>query len=258
MEKQNAGYANTDKQFEKIILIAEDAGKAYNPMQPHLSVVSMRAFHKTIEPMITDYNTAKRLKTEALTNRAQAFDALDRTVKRVAVIAEIAEVEPLILAEIVMYKNLIDGTNVTLVAAKLKIEIKKAEKAIEKGKKVEMPTKGRSVSQQAMSMRLTNFKLMIDSLKASGKYATNEDDMSIAALQAQYDSLNTTDAAAVAAEKAWKNKLAERNALLIGDTNSVKAIVEGIKKYLIGTKEGKNSKMYKDISAVKFASIKKE
>ena len=49
MEKQNAGYANTDKQFEKIILIAEDAGKAYNPMQPHLSVVSMRAFHKTIE-----------------------------------------------------------------------------------------------------------------------------------------------------------------------------------------------------------------
>jgi hypothetical protein len=258
MEKQNAGYANTDKQFEKIIRAVEEAVKTYNPVQLHLSVSNLWDFHKGIEPMMTDYDTFKRLKTEAFGKRNQAFDGLDKTAKRVAAIAETAEVEPHILTEVITYKNAIDGTNVTLAAAKLKVEIKKAEKAIEKGKKVEMPTKGRSVSQQAMSMRLSNFKLMLNSLKASGKYATNEEDMSIAALQAQYDNLNAANDAAIAAEKAWKNKLAERNTLLGGETNSVKSIVKDVKKYLVGTKESKTSKVYKTISAVKFASIKKE
>ena len=258
MEKQNAGYANTDKQFEKIVRAVEDAGKAYNPPQAHLSVANLWAFQQSIEPLITDYNTHKRLKTEAISKRGQAFDALDKTVKRIAAIATIAEVEPHILAEVVMYKNLIDGTNINLAAAKLKIETKKAEKAIEKGKKVELPTKGRSVSQQAMSMRLSNFKLLLDGLKASAKYTTNEADMTIAALQTQYDNLVAVDDAVGAAEKAWKNKLAERNALLAGDKNSVTAIVSAIKTYLIGTTEGKNSKLYKTIIAVKFPSIKKE
>jgi hypothetical protein len=258
MEKQNAGYANTDKQFEKIIRAVEEEGKAYNPIQPHLSVPSLWAFHKGIEPMMTDYDTFKRLKTEALGKRNQAFDGLDKTVKRIAAIAETAEVEPHILTEVITYKNSIDGTNVTLAAAKLRVETKKAEKAIGKGKKVEMPTKGRSVSQQAMSMRLSNFKLMVNSLKASSKYATNEEDMSVPALQAQYDNLNAANDAAIAAEKAWKNKLAERNILLAGETNSVQSLVKDVKKYLVGTKESKTSKVYKTISGVKFTNVKKE
>ncbi len=258
MEKQNAGYANTDKQFEKIILIVEAAGAAYNPISPDLSIAHLRTFHKNIEPMITDYNVAKRLKAEAVVNRVQAFDSLDRTVKRATAIAEAAKVEAHILAEIVKYKNLIDGTNVSLVAAKLRIEAKKAEKAILKGEDVVLPTKSRSVSQQAMSMRLSNFKLLLDSLKASGKYATNESDMQIPALQAQYDNLNAVNDAVVAAEKAWKNKLSERNALFAGETNSVTAIVRDIKTYLLGTIEGRTSKMYKDISAIKFARFDTE
>lgn len=258
MEKQNAGYANTDKQFEKIILIAEQAGQNYNPLQPHLSIAHLRTFQQTIEPMMADYNRVKRLKAEALNNRTQLFDSLDRTVKRVAANAEVAKIEPHILSEIMTYKNLIDGTNVAIVAAKLKLKIKKAEQFIEKGEQVEMPTKSRSVSQQPMSMRLSNFKLLLDSLKASTKYATNEVDMSVAFLQNQYDALDAANNAAIAAEKAWKSKLAERDLLLAGETDSVKSIVKDIKKYLVGTKESKTSKMYKDICAVKFANVSRE
>lgn len=258
MEKQNAGYANTDKQFEKVIFILEAAETAYNPIPAHLSVANLWDFQKTIEPTITAYDVAKRLKTEAIANRNKAFEDLDGTVKRAMAIAEMAEIEPHIFAEVVKYKNLIDGTNVAIVAAKFKAEIKKAKKAIMQGEKMDVPTKGRSVSQQTISKRLSNFKLLLNSLKASGKYVTNEEDMSIDALQKRYDAMNGANDAVIAADKIYQSKLVERNVLLAGEKNSVLSLIADIKTYLLGKKGGKTSKIYKDITAIKFARVNVE
>jgi predicted phage tail protein len=256
MEKQNAGYANTHNQFLKVVNTVESAGDAYQPTSAHLSLSNLKAFHLTIEPMLSTYNSTERLQKTAITNRQTAFDALDNRARRVAVIAAASQMAPHVIEKVTNYKNLIDGTNIAQTAAKLKVKIKKAKKAILAGEDVEMPTKGRSVSQQSINMRLQNYKSMLDELKDAGTYTTNETDMTLVALQQHYTELETVNNAAIALTSALKDKLTERNALIAGNTNSVKSHVDDLRLYFLSKTEGRKGKEYKDIMAVKFFKVK--
>ena len=256
MEKQNAGYANTHNQFLKVLNTVESAGDAYQPASAHLSLSSLKAFYLTIEPMLSTYKSTERLYKTAITNRQTAFDTLDNRARRVAVVAAASQMAPHVVEKVTNYKNLIDGTNISQMAAKLKVKIKKAKKAILAGETVEMPTKGRSVSQQSINLRLQNYKSMLDELKDAGTYMTNETDMTLVALQQHYTELETVNNAAVALTNALKDKLAERNALIASDTHSVKSYVNDLKLYFFSKTEQRKGKEYKDIVAIKFAKIK--
>jgi hypothetical protein len=258
MEKQNKGVDNTHNQFETIVNHVVDIGALWQPTAPHLSVKNLWALHGTIKPMLDSYDAVELSHSQIAGNRANKFIYLDGIAKRVYAIADSCGMAPEVVTAVKTYKDLIDGTNIAQAKAKIKAHNKKNEKLAKAGKPTIELKKTRPVAEQSSALKLQNFGFLIKELDNAGNYNTNEEGVTLAELKALWQELDTANKTVAAAKKALDKKHTERNALIVGEKDSVLAAVKDIKKHLRGMKNGKDLPEYKRIVAVKFPSLKKK
>jgi hypothetical protein len=255
MSKNSATYAKAEERLGDIIKIAEDLGTDWRPLDPNLTLANLIVRKNGIQTFHDACNTAAAFDKIKTDERALAYLPLNPLVVRVLAMARRCQMSQAIIDQVQVYKELIDGTNVTIRAARRK---KKAEKEKQKtaiGDPEPDTTKPRSVSQQAFDDRLKNFKLMIVLLTTAGTYQTNVKDLSIEALAAFAVTLKTANDATDAADAVLSTKNDERAAYIRSKTDSVGSLIKDVKEELL-TIEGKAGDNYKKAVAVKFMPLR--
>lgn len=256
MEKQNAGVDNTHNQFETVVKAIVDLGDKWQPTAAHLSVKNLWALHATIKPMLDNYDAAELAYSQITTNRADKFSYLNSVVKRVYSIADSCGMTAEPVAAVKTYKDLIDGTNIAQAKAKIKAHNKKNEKLAKAGKATIELKKTRPVAEQSFALKLQNFGLLVKELENAGNYNTNEEGVTLAELKTLWQELDTANKTVPTAKKALDKKRTERKTLIAGEKNSVLAVVKDVKKHFKGMKNGKDLPEYKQVTDVKFTSLK--
>ena len=258
MEKQNKGVDNTHNQFETVLNAVVDMGNKWQPTAAHLAVKNLWALHGTVKPMLDSYDAVELTYSQVTSNRADKFNYLNSIVKRVYPIADSCGMTVESVGSVKMYKDLIDGNNIAQAKAKVKAHNKKNEKLAKAGKPTIELKKTRPVAEQSAALKLQNFGFMLKELENAGNYNTNEEGVTLAELKTLWQELDTANKTVAAAKKTLDKKHAERNALIMGDTNSVMSAVKDIKKHFRGMKNGKDLSEYKQVTAVKFPKLTKK
>ena len=254
MANNSSGQQKIVSNFAEIIDIVETFGTEWKPIDDSLTLVNLKARHAAAETLIESYNQATlfdQLKTD---ERRNAYISLNGLVKNIFASAKACKMAEATIDRVKTLKDLIDGTNVTQAAARRDQKNEKAKSLLPEGTAAPETSKSRSVSQQTFDDRYDNFKLLITLLTTSGDYKTNEDNLTIEALNAYLTQLATANKATRDADNALKVKREERDKLLSGAENSIYADVTGIKNYLI-LKEGRLGVNYKKVTAYTFARL---
>lgn len=276
MSKKKLGYTTVLPRFLDIIDILEALEpNRWNPLNPNLSILSLKERHARSLLVVENYEKIFEIDKIKTTERETAYAPLNTLVQRVYAAASSCQMSPATLEQIKTYKDVIDGSNVSLLAAERKREAKKAQEALEKAaleKGIMSPientastdatdndsteAKKRSVSKMSFESRYDNFKRLINLLTVAETYRTNLPDLTLDALNLFLDKLAAANKATNDADKAWADAVKERDNCLRAAENSVYAVVKDIKTELIGM-ETKNGETYKKVSNLPISSFGK-
>lgn len=237
------------KNLGETIKILKNMGADWNPVHPKLLIPALETLHADAEAMteaITAAVVFDNLKTK---ERLTAFASLNALVRRVYAASECCEMDKTTVEKVETYKDLIDGTNIAKATALRKKKTKKAMALLPEGETLPDAAKTRSIAQLKYEERLANFKTLIVLLETAGNYATNEADLSIAALKTMAASLALANQATDDAYNTLASKREERNQLFFGETDSIDFVMEKAKKQLF-SKEGKAGANMKKMAAI--------
>ena len=255
MGQQNTGHAKNVAMFKEVIIILTNMNGKWNPVNDKLKLPNLAGIHVACDTklsVVNDAIAADKIKTAA---RASAYDPLNMLVRRVVAAMKSCEMDAAVIDRAKSVKDLIDGLNVNLMAAKRRREAVKRELLlVTEGGVVPEAPKTHSVSQQSFDEKLSNFKKLIALLDTAGNYATNQPDLSIVALNAFADTLSVANHETNDAYDLLDIQRRERNEMLYGDTNSIDSIVALIKNELesVESKQGTN---YKKAIAYRFVKV---
>ena len=263
MAKQSTGFTTTVPNFLDVIDILVELGVAWNPIDTNLSIPMLKARHAAAKVVMEAFKVANEFDKIKTSEREAAYAPLNGLVQRVLAAANACKMDAATIADILIYKDLIDGGNVNKLAARKEAKLKREEKKIFKLTGVKpvraAPTEEddkRTVARLGYGLRYDNFKNLITLLTTAGTYKTNVADLSIDALNAYLNQLEVADKATNDADKAWSMAAQARKATLCGETDSICSTVNDIKMELVSM-EKKSGPTYKKVAAVKFMPIKK-
>ena len=252
MAKSPSGQDYIVPNFAEVIEILESLGAQWNPLNDDLLIAHLKKRHAAGELVMTALRKADAFDQLTTDQRVLAYAPLNGTVRRVLATAKACKMTPSTIERVKNLKDLVDGTNVVQTAAERDKKSEKAKALLPEGTDAPETPKPQSVSQQSFEERLTNYKILLTLLETAGDYRTNEDDLTLAALNAYAASLAAANKATKDADNAWGTKRSERDRILMGATDSIYADVTDIKTELMRIEKGKGEN-YKKVAAFIFS-----
>jgi cysteinyl-tRNA synthetase len=261
MAKQSTGFTTTIPNFSNVIDILVELGVDWNPINTDLSIPQLKARHAAAKLVMDAYKSALEFDKIKTSEREAAYLRLNSLVQRILAAANACKMGTATIEDVATYKGLIDGGNISKLAAKKDAALKRAAKKTFKLTGI-MPEKTdateeedkRTVSRMAYALRYDNFENLITLLTTAGTYKTNVADLSIDALNAYLDRLAAANKATNDADKAWSTAVDARNAALCGKTGSICSTVADIKAELVSM-ETKSGPTYKKVLDIKFMQM---
>lgn len=235
------GHDKNVANLEDLISACATYGAAYNPSNATIKMAAMTTLLTSAQAALKAVTTAKANYNAATNAREVAFEPLRKLSTRVvsAFAASGTTEQNLADAKTLLRKlnGRRAGTGPDTAAAKTGEDVNSI-----------------SASQQSYDSLMESFSALIATVSIEPKYAPNEADMKVTALNAHLATLKSLNTAAITATMALANARTQRNNLLYTKTTGLLDVVQNSKVYLKSV-YGASAPQYRKVSALKFQDL---
>lgn len=218
------GHAVNSGNFGKLITICESFGSSYNPSNVSIAIPALKTVYTSTNNALKDLAEKETTLLKASNARALSLKDLKHICTRVVNAFSSCGADYKTVDNLKSLNRVIQGKRADTSVIK---EIKAA-------KETAADTTGimiRSVSRQSIEQLLDNFSKMIAILRTEKVYKPNEADLTVNALEAYLQDMQTKDAAVTAAEAEFVKALAKRDKIMYAPESGLVDMSKIVKRY---------------------------
>jgi hypothetical protein len=237
------GHAKNVANFESLKTICASLGSGYNPSNTEISVSKLNNKLTAAIAAMDDVLGKVTLDSTAINDRKDLYDQLKPTVDRVYAIYAASGADENDIEDVKGFRRKVYGRRAT-------------------PKPVDDPATPEDESKKTKSSAQTGFADQIEHLDAiieivsnDAKYAPNEVDLQVTALQAYSAQLKAANSACIVTATDADNARIDRNQILYHPKTGLVALAKLVKTYVRGA-FGPKSAEYNQIAALKFTNYK--
>ncbi|MDP2338350.1 MAG: hypothetical protein Q8N05_18245 [Bacteroidota bacterium] len=244
--QSETGHAKNVANFSTLITVVNSFGAVYNPSKQAITPGALAAQAGNATNVMNLLNGALGQSDIAIAARVVAFEPMSKLATRILNALRASDVTD----------QIVDAAQ-SLVR---KIQGKRATPKKTDEEKAALLAEGTSIkevssSQMSFDNRLDSFDKLIQLLSSIPQYAPNEEELKITTLTNYYNTLKSTNAAAIEAETRLSNARLSRNEILHKTDSGLVDIAASVKIY-VKSLFGATSAQYKQISGLAFKSEK--
>jgi len=240
------GHAKNVANFEDLISFCTGYGTAYNPSKATIKLTALNTLFTNAKNSLAAINSVLPASTNAINAREIVFAPLSKLITRVVNGLDSSNVPKQVVADAKTIARKIQGKRASkklpTVADNLATPENESQKSI-------------SASQMSFDNRIENMDKLIQLLTSQSGYAPNETDLKVVTLTALLADMKAKNTAAINALTPLSNARILRNNLLYATGTGLVAIAGEVKKY-VKSVFGASSPQYKQVSGLKFTSVK--
>lgn len=254
--KVKSGHIVNLSNFDQMVVICKGYKTTYNPPKTEMEVVTLEKLSDDVKLVIDNVVKHEIAVAKATNQREIEFNGIKKLSTRILLAAKASMVTPVHYNDLVTINRKIQGRK----SAKVLSEIKKegallAENAKKKELGVEFnlvdAKKRISSTQQSFNRTLDNFGNLIELLKATPEYKTNEEDLKITSLEGRLALMKLANEMVVTAQVDLSNARLKRNQLMYLQENNLVDTAYGVKNY-VRSVFGARSVLNKNLVSLKF------
>jgi hypothetical protein len=238
------GHAKNVANFEDLIGFCTAYGATYNPSKASLKLGALNTLKANAQAALQTVKTAKTNYDNATNAREVAFKQLKPLATKIISALAATEATEQTLADAKTANNKIQGRRAT----------KTKETTTNTSSGNATTTKTISTSQQSFDNLVDHFAQLITTLSAEPSYTPNENELSLAGLNAYLADLRAKNTAVVNANATFSNARINRNTILYDASTGLLEVAKDVKLY-IKSLYGTASPQYKQVSALKFTNL---
>lgn len=240
--KSETGHARNVGNLKTMVAFLESLEQAYRPANTALAIEMLKVLISESEENVKTVNAANVKYIKAVDARQQAFAPLAKLTTRIANALVSCKADKRIIDAAALLNKKISGSR----TAPKKTEEQK-EAMIAAGKSA----KEASTSQMSFDLRIENFGKLIILLKETPQYAPNEEDLTMASLEALLDRLNAANENVGKYAGPLDIARIRRNEIMYAPDKGIPDTAKAVKSY-IKSAFGATSPQYKKIGGIKF------
>lgn len=241
------GHAKNVANFGILITVVKGFKTAYNPSKSTITLPALTTLKTNADAVMADVNTKLGAYSSAVAAREGAFDPLNKLSTRILNGLRATDASKAIINTAEALVRKIQGKRATPKKTAEELAASEAE-----GTEVKQV----SSSQMSFDNRIENFDRLIQLLVTIPEYTPNEEELKTASLTTYYQSLQTTNAAAVDAENNLDNARIARNEVLYQPSVGLVDVAAAVKVY-VKSVFGSTSPQYKQVSGLAFKAPRK-
>lgn len=236
------GHAKNVATFEDLISFCTGYGATYNPTKASLKLPALTAQLNTANASLQAVKVAKTANDNATNAREQAFKPLKALATKVVNALAATDALPQTIADA-------RATNTKIQGKRAKTIEKPDAAALAAGAK---SVRTASASQQSYDKLIDHFAQLIATLAAEPKYAPNENELKVAALNTLLADLRAKNTAVITTTTALSNARIARNKALYSEAVGLLDLAQAAKQYAKSV-FGSTSPQYKQVSSLRFS-----
>lgn len=245
MSTQNeTGHIKNVTNLSTMVSYCKGYGAKYQPSNPGIAIVKLETARDASKESIEKVNQLEKSYSKLAGIRRTAFKPLNALATRV-------------LRSFISCKASPEDIN----TAKTALRKLKGERAVKKEapdpEKPEEEVSSISVSQMSFDNRINNLDRFIQTIKLEPKYAPNEEELKVTALEALYDDLGLKNEATRNAGEPLDNARKDRDRLLYAPDTGLVSLAADVKNY-VWSVYGPTTAEYKQIRGIAFRRYKRE
>jgi hypothetical protein len=247
------GHAKNIALFKALLIICKGLGTRYKPAPKRLQLETITPQAEEAETLQAALNKTIAPRTTAVAQKDKAFEGLSKRITRSLSAFKSCKPLPGELQSAQTIAKTIKGEN----GKKKKGDKTKSEATEPKAEEANQAGKERSNSRMSEDTRVENLNRLIETFSSSGVYATNEEDITLAALTQYAATLKQLTEAVTVAEQPESDARKLRDEALYKEKTGIVDVGQDIKDY-IKSAFGASSPEYKAVTRIQFKRPKKD
>lgn len=242
--------ANNVANFNSLISNCVGFKEKFNPSNAKIQIAALKEFSNQSDLAIKEIQVKTAAYNNAVDNRKVIMSQLKALARRVVNAFKASDIREETVSNISGVNRKIQGQR-----AKPAAKLAKSLGAAVSEENQTIP-KTISTSQQGVDKVVSNFSQLIELARAEPAYTPNEPELTIASLEAFYNTVRAANNAVVDAETDLTNARIARNKLMYDTDSNIAALAQSVKNY-VKAAFGSSSREYKSISSIKIVSFAK-
>ncbi len=250
MEKQNdSGYPVNVANFAKLIKIILTFGSDYKPVKSSITLENLNALLDRVKLSLKAVDAAKDAMSDASKMREHVFDRLGEYVTRIVGAVGSCDILP---EKVVKFAALVRKFRAQRATSPSSSKVQDST-----GAPAPDEPKTNSTAQLSFDRKEDNFSEIVTFLEGEPNYKTNEQDLTIGAIQAMKSELEARNEAVRKAEAQYSSELISRDKLFFASPDGLVPRVKVVKSYVKSAFKA-SSPEFKKVSGIPFTNKKKK
>jgi hypothetical protein len=242
MKNNETGHAKNVANMEKVAAICASFGSDYNPSFEPIQLTSLQTKIQTVRACISAINASEPLLSNAVMQRQEAFEPLDKLVTRTSNALKVVVSSEKVNENARALIRKIHGQR-----AKAKMTEEEKQAAEKEGKEIIE----HSVAQTSYDSKVANFSKYIQFLASIAEYKPNEEDLTLDSPTPYGEDLKTKNLAVTNAEATIKAERIKRDKELYDENDGLVTLASKVKAY-VKSIYGATSLQFKQLSSLIF------